>query len=352
MPEPKRDAATLAGGVIGWDIGGVHVKAARVADGQVVASASRPFAIQHELERLPDLLREMAAALGASEGTRHGVTMTAELSQRFATKAEGVFAIMDAVERAFPAASVRWLTSQGQFQPSTAARRDPIGLAAANWIATAIVVAIRVRHALVVDVGSTTTDLIPIVGHRNRVRGRTDPGRLAAGELLYLGAVRTPVEAIVHEVPLGYATACVSAEGFALSGDVWLWLGRLDPAAWTTPTPDGRGLDRDALATRLARVVCADRTMLDDEAIDRIARHVAEAQVSRTARAIEALHRRWPEIDRVLTAGVGGFIAAEAAAVAGLPAEPLAGVMGGDDRHVPAAAAALVLERAFGLGMT
>src|SRR2546430_10215953 len=49
---------------------------------------------------------------------------------------------------------------------------------------------------------------------------RSDVERLREGELVYTGALRTPVEAIAPTVPVGGRPTGVSAEGFALAGDV------------------------------------------------------------------------------------------------------------------------------------
>src|SRR5205085_11613866 len=133
-----------------------------------------------------------------------------------------------------------------------------------NWAATASLVASLFGNAILVDVGTTTTDIIPISAGRVAAIGRTDPERLLSGELLYLGAVRTPVEAIVHRVPLHDGLAGVSAESFALAGDIHVWRGDLTSEGYTTSTPDGRPATREFAGERIARIVCADRELLDE----------------------------------------------------------------------------------------
>src|SRR4029450_6284093 len=123
--------------------------------------------------------------------------------------------------------------------------------------------------SLLCAIGTTTTALVPIAGGEIAATGRTDPERLISGELLYTGVLRTPTEAIAHYVPLGDALAGVSAEGFALAGDVHVWRGDLDSADYSCPTPDGRPATREFAGERLARVVCADRDMLHEAAITR-----------------------------------------------------------------------------------
>jgi (4-(4-[2-(gamma-L-glutamylamino)ethyl]phenoxymethyl)furan-2-yl)methanamine synthase len=334
--------------VIGWDIGGVNTKAALVVEGTLQQVVTRPFELQRDPARLLTLLVDMAAAL-TGDAVAHAVTMTAELSQLFRTKREGVDFVLDAVERAFPGAPVCVYTTDGSFVSVATARARPLAVAAANWFATGSVVARHHPDALLIDIGTTTADLIPIVGGRIVASGLTDPQRLASHELVYSGAVRTPVEAIVREVPLGNGVALVSAEGFALVGDAHVWLGSLDPGDYDAATPDGRPSTREFGGERLARVVCADREMLDDSAIGRIAHAVARHQVEQIASAIAHVRSRHPSLDTAIITGLGAFIAERAARHAGLQVAPLSSHLGSAGaRSAPASAVALLLGEAIG----
>ena len=248
--------------VLGWDVGGAYVKAAVVEDGaggRVVRTASRPFEIWRDKLALPDVLRAIAAELPSSASV--AVTMTAELSDVFRTKREGVGFVLDAVE-AVSRAPVRVFTTAGEFVDPAAARARPLDVAASNWVATAMLVGRFLPDALLVDVGSTTTDVIPVTGGRVAALGRTDPERLLAGELVYTGALRTNVAAIVRRVPLPGGECPVASELFAQSGDAHVLLGSLAPDDYTCPTPDGRPPTPEFAGERLARVVCADGEML------------------------------------------------------------------------------------------
>ena len=145
----------------------------------------------------------MARRTSAHAGDAHAVTMTAELSQAFRTKREGVHFVLDHVLAAFPDALVRVHTVDGRFIDAAAARAEPLAVAASNWAATARLVAQTWPDAVLIDIGSTTTDITPIVGGVIAARGRSDPERLREGELVYSGALRTPAEAIAPTVPFG-----------------------------------------------------------------------------------------------------------------------------------------------------
>lgn len=333
-------------GTVGWDVGGVHTKAARAVGARLLDRASRPYELQRDPARLPALLRELAAAVGAGPEDRHAVTMTAELSQHFRTKAEGVAWVLDGFREVFGESRVFVAATDGVWRAPARARTDWRAVAAANWSLTARLAAQRHPDVLLVDVGSTTTDIIPIVSGRVVADGDDDPSRLAAHELVYTGVVRTPIEALVSQVPYRDGLAGVSAEGFALTGDVHVWRGQLHPDDYDTGTPDGRPGTREHCGDRLARVLCADRTMLSDRELDAICVYVADVQLHRIVQAIRRVRRRQPLLRDALVVGLGAWLGREAAEAAGLrvlAADPLFA-----EAHViaPAAAGALLLEQA------
>lgn len=335
----------MSGGVLGWDIGGANLKVARVVDGAVVAAVEEPFALWREPGRLPAALARLAARVDGGASAM-AVTMTAELADCFATKREGVTFVLDALRTAFPGREPRIYGVDGRFHGPDAARRTPLLVAAANWAAAAAFVARQHGDALLIDVGSTTTDIIPLVSGRVAARGRSDAARLMSGELVYTGVLRSPVMSIVRRVPLRGRWCRVAAEHFAIAADVHCWLRHIPPEAYRCETPDGRGVGRRDAAARIARMVCADLEMLAPRDITRIARHVARVQHARIVAAIrQVLSRLGAEAPRVaLAAGAGAFLARDAARAAGLEAIDLAATLEPvAARALPAAAVAWLL---------
>jgi hypothetical protein len=344
---------TMSPAILGWDIGGVNTKSARLepaTGGPVIRSACLPFELKHDTGGLIPILIEAAGAVGSAPDDLHAVTMTAELSQAFRTKREGVGFVLDALEAAFPHSRLQVYTVEGRFVAPPEARALPLSVGAANWAATARLVARSVPTCILLDVGTTSTDLIPIVNGQVVVQGHTDPARLLSGELVYTGALRTPAEAVTPRVPLWGGSAGVSADGFALIGDAHLWLGRLSSEDYTCRTPDGRPPTREFAGERLARTVCADRDMLDDPALDAIARALADAQVRAVVEALARILERWPAITSAVVAGLGDFIAVEAAEAVGLEVVRLADRLGQSARTAPAAAVAWLLWHSRGSG--
>lgn len=329
-------------GVLGWDIGGVNTKGARVEGARVVAARVAPYELQRDPAALAPLLCRLAGDVGADPGDSHAVTMTAELSQLFRSKREGVAFVLDAVTAAFPDGRIRVWTVDARWLTPPEACREPLAVAAANWAATAHVVGRIAPDCVLIDVGSTTTDVIPIAHGIPAARGRTDTERLREGELVYTGALRTPAEAIAATVPVGGRPTGVAAEGFALAGDVHVWRGDLAPADYSVPTPDGRPSSREFAGERLARVICADRETLDDAGVGAIAEALWDAQVNRVAAAVDRVRARHPTLRAAVVTGLGEFVAAEAAQRVGLRVIRLSDSLGPAARHAPAAAVALL----------
>jgi probable H4MPT-linked C1 transfer pathway protein len=325
--------------IVGWDIGGANTKGARIET--VFRTVSAPLEMPREFPSLVPTLRRLARELGGDPAV-HAVTMTAELSQAFRTKREGVGFVLDAMAEAFPSQTVR-VYGFGGFRDPAEARAMPLEVGAANWHAAARFVGRHTRDCILVDIGTTTTDIIPIVSGEPATAGRTDPERLMSGELVYTGALRTPVECVAAAVPLGGKLCPLAPESFALIGDAYLRLGLLDARDYSVATPDGRPRTREYAGERLARAVCADREMLDDEAVDAIARALAEAQAARVAAGIELMRIRHPALTVAVVTGLGDFIAANAAQRSGFEVVRLAERIGEAARTAPAAAVAWLL---------
>jgi probable H4MPT-linked C1 transfer pathway protein len=287
------------------DIGGANTKAARLHGGSL-RTLTRPFEIWRDRDALAPVLRELAAEAGPADAV--AITMTAELSDAFRTKREGVAFVLGAAEDALGSPSV--LTTAGELVPLEAARTRPLDVAAANWVATALAVAARHSDALLIDVGSTTADVIPVAGGRVAASGRTDLARLLAGELVYTGLLRTNLAAIAPRVPLAGGWCPVASECFASSADVHLVLGHIE--TYDGPTPDGRPGTVEFARERIARLVCADAEQLPAGEIDAIAAFLHGEQL----RQIEEAARRHalPPAAPVVAIGAGAAMGREIAA--------------------------------------
>jgi (4-(4-[2-(gamma-L-glutamylamino)ethyl]phenoxymethyl)furan-2-yl)methanamine synthase len=311
--------------ILGWDIGAANIKAAWVdlEQNRIVQRrvCSRPYEIWREKESLPLELRaavDMIACDAMPEFV--AITMTAELSDAFSTKREGVAYVLGCVKACFPDAQIFAFNISGDFMPLDEALADPLAFAATNWAASALWISRKIGNGLFIDMGSTTTDIVPILDGKPQASGKTDTERLISGELVYTGVLRTNVAAIVQSVPIKGIACRVASEYFAVSGDVHLVLGNLDACDYVCSTPDGRAPSIETARARLARVVCADVEMLSADEIDELARFVCEKQIQQVCDGIVQVLSRLPRLRLypAATAGIGAFLALEAAHRCGL----------------------------------
>ena len=304
------------------DIGGANTKAARL-QGASLRTVSRPFEVWRDREALAAVLRQVAAAVGEADAV--AITMTAELSDAFRTKREGVAFLLAAAEAALGDRPLRVLTTTGELVSMGEARARPWDVAAANWMATALAVADAYADALLVDIGSTTADIVPIAAGRVAAGGHNDLERLQAGELVYTGVLRTNLAAIAPRVPVRGSWCPVSSEYFAISADVHLVLGHLAQEAYDCPTPDGRAATVPFARERIARLVCSDIDQLAADEIDAIAAFLHGEQLRQIEQAARRVERSLPPEAPVVAVGAGAFLGREVAArlgraVAGAPA--------------------------------
>jgi probable H4MPT-linked C1 transfer pathway protein len=309
--------------VIGWDIGGANTKAAfiRAKNGAVeeLKTAIEYFPVWKDPAKLASVLLTLKERLsGTSKLDCMGLTMTAELSDAYQTKREGVNHILACAAEAFAGVPVFVLDVDATLRPVESAKSEPLRVAAANWAATGWLVSQLIKTCVIIDVGSTSTSIIPVVDGRIVAAGKTDLEKLMNGELVYTGILRTNVAATVQSVPLRNGTARVSSELFAQSGDVHLVLGNITEEEYTTETADGRGKTRQEAMARLARVVCADIEMLTEQEIVQIARYVHNRQIEQVAEGLSQVYSRTKTLTAekvpLVVTGIGkDFIAKTAA---------------------------------------
>ncbi len=342
--------------IIGWDIGGAHLKAARAEDGRIVDVLQVPCPLWLGLDRLTEALGAVTARLGAAD--RHAATMTAELADIFHDRAEGVATLASILARHLHPTTVRIYGGRAGFLPVESAPAHVDDIASANWHASASLAARSIPDALLVDMGSTTTDIVPLGGGRVHAAGYTDAERLACGELVYTGLTRSFVMALAPRAPVAGAWTTLACEYFASTADVYRILGELPDDADQLPAADHREKTVAASIARLARMVGRDAAQADQAAWYALAAWLAEAQLRHIEDGVHLVLSRIPlRADApVIAAGVGRHVVARLAARLGRPHVDFADLVSPEigsaewvGHCVPAVAVALLADDAAAL---
>ncbi len=288
------------------DIGGANLKA---ADGAHLA-VSHPFPMWENPRALIDALRAMIALVPRVDHI--AVTMTGELADCFNTKAEGVEFILKAVSVAADGRHTRVYLTNGKLVSLQTAARQPLLAAASNWHALASFAGRYARQGsgLLVDVGSTTCDWIPLVDGAPVTIGKTDTNRMINGELIYTGIQRTPVCAVGSLVPWRGRKCPLASEVFATMWDAYIILGDLPEEPDNKHTADRRPATKAAARDRLARSICADREIFTESDAQAVAESLAQAQLKKIAAiAAQLIARLQQPPETVIISGRGEFLA-------------------------------------------
>ncbi|MGJ7506694.1 hydantoinase/oxoprolinase family protein [Variovorax sp. GT1P44] len=314
--------------VIGWDIGGAHAKACLLRDGEVLDVAQWSCPLWLGMDRLDAVLHAARERWDGLPAAQHAVTMTGEMVDLFADREDGVRRIAAELTRSLPAphsarlgagpGSVHFFAGDAGWCGDADVPDLWDAIASANWLATARHAALRIGTGLLVDIGSTTTDLIAFKDGHVLTGNRTDARRLASGELVYHGVVRTPLCAVAQRIDWRGTPLNVMNEFFATSADVYRLTGELDPAHDLHASADNAAKDPDATRQRLARMIGLDRR--DGSADDWLA--FARAWRARQVGVLGSEMRRvmeahdLPRDTVIVSAGCGDFLVPDVVASA------------------------------------
>lgn len=273
---------------LGWDVGGAHLKAALVdADGVVLDVHQVVCPLWRGLDELRQALSELFSRFEITP-QRHAITMTGELVDIFPNRLAGVLQIAQFMTEHLDGEILFYSAKKGFVSPSEVASVTE-SIASANWHASAGLIAKSIRHGLLVDIGSTTTDLILLKDGVVATQGFTDAERMRYDELIYAGVVRTPLMALCQQIKFNGHRVNLAAEHFATTADIFRLTGELALEDDMADTADGAAKTQFESARRLARMVGHD---VEDASIDEwktLAYAFREVQLMRLQDAISHL---------------------------------------------------------------
>lgn len=316
--------------VIGWDVGGAHLKAVSLdRNGSVVRCIQLPCPLWQGLQHLELGIDKI---LSAGRATCHAVTMTGELVDLFANRREGVLAIAHVLGQKLHNQALLFFAGEKAFVPLRQCSDAAESIASMNWYATGQFTASRLKQALVVDIGSTTTDMILVRDGSVHAEGMNDFSRMASDELVYTGLVRTPLIALGRKIKFLNTEVGVMAEYFATSADVYRVLGELPEHADQQPAADNGAKTRHGSARRLARMIGRDVESADDGAWRDLAHAFADSQLQHLHEACgRLLARNVVAADAPLVgAGCGSFLVRKLALMLRRPYVDFAGFATGN----------------------
>ena len=307
--------------IIGWDIGGAHVKAAVINSGKIVAVYQQPCPLWKGLDQLQHAVNAIMQEPVGSHFL-HAVTMTGELVDLFDNRDDGVKQIIQTMIDLLPGAEILVFAGrQGLLPSSQIETGHSMAIASANWLASASFAAQKLGNGLFVDCGSTTTDILLLKDGQVLAEGYTDYQRLLSEELIYTGIVRTAVMAVAQTAMDQGKKIGLMAEYFATMADVYRVTGELNEAHDQTETADGAEKTMLASARRLSRMIGCDFYPDELPRWRQFAENIRARQIQQIQRGCEVrLFRHGLTQDSPLIgAGVGRFLVKRIALTLGRP---------------------------------
>ncbi len=312
----------------GWDVGGAHLKMALLDEhGLVLAARQRATPLWHG----DSVLREAIDALYADTdggNCTHYITLTAELVDRYRDRRQGMHELSAILRSRFPGNTV-FYTPQGMLS-WRGVEQNPEQAMSANWHATATLAAEWCEQGILLDIGSTSSDLTALVDGKPAPAAFTDQARLRCGELVYSGVVRTPVMALCQRVPFAGHWQSLANEHFATTADIHRVAGGLDEADDQQASADGSGKSETDSMRRLARMLGQDYSTDASPALRELAHYLSCRQLTQLEQALALLLSRRPAIaeSSLLGTGCGRFLAARLATLRGFTYHDLAQLAG------------------------
>jgi len=294
-------------GILGLDIGGANTKAA-FFDGNEFKEIYVYLPIFSKKENLHNTLRELKNKFSPDLCS---ITMTAELCDCFKSKLDGIAYISKVCNNVFE--KVKFFGFPGVFYDFSEVQAHYKDIGSFNWLALAQILSKKHGNALMIDIGSTTTDIISMIDHTPQYNGKSDFERLKFNELLYLGALRTNVSTVISSVNLDNEQISVAREYFANMADVYVVLEKIDENEYISDTSDGTTKSKSDCMRRIARILCSDLDQLSKKDIFSIANQIYEKNIAIIENSI-SYHIEKHKINfDLIGVGVGRFLAKEVA---------------------------------------
>ena len=236
--------------------------------------------------------------------------MTGELVDLFENRLEGVTAIAATLTDLLGEDLWYFCGDNGFKRYQQLDRVDFDKIASANWMATGLWTARHIPTGLLIDIGSTTTDLLLFKDYSLLNRGYTDHERMRYDELLYTGIIRTPAMMMSERAPIRGFWIKPMAEHFATASDIYRITGELEEETDQMPTTDSGPKTWVGSQRRLARLFGLDATELEDDETRHIANYLRDQQLGQILGAvrIQLSRSHIPKSAPIVGAGVGRFL--------------------------------------------
>ncbi len=290
--------------ILGIDIGGANTKITKLNTNNSYTIDHIYFPMWMKNNELINLLSKYNN--NNNKISKIALVTTAELADAYKTKKEGIENILNSVEEAFPNKEIYIFDVNGNFLTVEEGKKKYMDISASNWTATTefIKKEFNLNDFLLIDMGSTTTDIIPVI-NGNIVANKTDLDRLINKELLYVGTLRTPVSFLTNEIIFKGIKTNMSSEYFAITGDINIIMNKISENEYSCDTPDGKPANKEHCKIRLSKVICSDLEQITNNEIENLAFQLYEKLINLIKYNISFVLKKYNNINNIVITGLG-----------------------------------------------
>ncbi len=286
---------------LGIDIGGAHLKIIGLdKDGIVIFAEYSSCRVWEGTKFLGKLFKDLNN-LFPRKTLKCAITITAEMCDNFKDRKEGFKKIIKLCQ--ILEFKKYFYVNNSQIFKKKPKYSEFISM---NWHSIGRFLENKVDNAILLDFGSTTTDLVCIKDNRIANEYFDDFLRINNYELKYTGFTRTPLYGITHEIKSTNNVQKIIPENFSESSDIYRVLNKLDKKNDVDKTSDNRGKTKKESLIRISRNFGFDYKILFKKKIEKICNEISSIQLYSIYEAMNKLQKKFQiKKPTIIVSGIG-----------------------------------------------
>ncbi len=232
---------------IGWDIGGAHLKSCVINNQKTVCSVD--LCELWKTKEVGYMINQIIKQYSHKGIVNNVITMSGEMCDVFENRDQGVKKILNYFKKFVNT----YVYTRNCGIVSVKHNTKPKNIASANWHVIAKFMCKKLTNAIIIDLGSTTTDFILIKNSKIINKRLDDFSGLRSQELSYIGCLRTPPYIFERSLKINNKDIHIIPENFSSLADVYRIIKKLPKSFYYSSTCDSKDKDIKACMVRFAR---------------------------------------------------------------------------------------------------
>ena len=293
---------------LGWDIGGANTKVCVFDNNfKIIDLHTKNIKVWNNFSDMKVFFKYISNIYDSFE-IYNLVTITAESCDNFKNRKHGMTEILSNCSN-YIKGNILFFTNIDKYVDFETAIKSPERLFSTNWILTSKFLNKKKDIDLIIDIGSTTTDII--FKNMNIQDNINDHMRLSNKTLLYLGVIRTPLSMMADNINYNGQDISLVNEVFATTGDIFNINNDIDFSALDYLGSDNLQFTKKNSFIRLARIIGLDYTDYQEEHLNEVAKNFKKLFISKIIDNIRSIFSNNINDFTISSIGEGGFLIKE-----------------------------------------